>query len=314
MWYVEGGSVARGPHRGDTIVEMIGQSAINPGTRVAKVGWKEWTALADVPVFKGFLAGRGAAVGSAVNASLVPPAYAGFWIRLGAFALDYFIVVILFALAALLAYGTVLVIAGSARAATEPMLTLSGLLSVASLCLGTFYYVYFPRSPWQATPSACFRPNQTCANNGNGARRSDCDGVAASCDRPKLFTTQWDARAPIVRTIESARNGNSPICHNPRIIIALIQVEVFLRLSEGHSDDGRQATKALSAICCRGCAVAHRCASLQVFAGSLNCGDATFLARALRYPFRRFARCADWRHDLRGAGGGASAVGCGTDN
>jgi uncharacterized RDD family membrane protein YckC len=152
MWYVQGETAALGPYRGDAIAEMIGRSVIGPRTQVAKVGWREWTALADVAVFKSFLVDEGATPESALNAPLAQVRYAGFWIRLGAFALDYLIVLILFALAALLACGTVFVIAGSARAATEPMLTLAGLLSAASFCFGLFYYVYFPRSPWQATP------------------------------------------------------------------------------------------------------------------------------------------------------------------
>jgi uncharacterized RDD family membrane protein YckC len=151
MWYVQSQTVAVGPYRGDTIVEMIGQGTVTSRTQVAKVGWKEWSPLADVPVFKGLI-GPGAPIGTAMNATLVQVAYAGFWIRFGAFAIDYLIVLVLFALAAVLAYGTVFLIAGSVRAATEPMLTLSGLLSAASFCLGLFYYVYFPRSEWQATP------------------------------------------------------------------------------------------------------------------------------------------------------------------
>jgi uncharacterized RDD family membrane protein YckC len=152
MWYVQSEHAGLGPHRGDTVVEMMGKGAVTPRTQVAKVGWKEWTALADVPVFKGFLVDRGPAVGSAATAISAQVAYAGFWIRVGAFVLDYIAVLVLVALAALVAYGTVFLIAGSVRAATEPMLTLSGLLSAAGFCLSLFYYVYFPRSAWQATP------------------------------------------------------------------------------------------------------------------------------------------------------------------
>ena len=150
MWYVQS-QTAVGPYRGDTIVEMIGQGAITSRTQVAKVGWKEWSRLAEVPVFKG-LVGAGAPAGTIINATQAQVTYAGFWIRLGAFALDYLIVLVLFVLAAVLAYGTIFLIAGSVRAATEPMLTLSGLLSAATFCFGVFYYVYFPRSEWQATP------------------------------------------------------------------------------------------------------------------------------------------------------------------
>jgi uncharacterized RDD family membrane protein YckC len=120
---------------------------INRSTRVAKVGWKEWAPLADVPVFKGVLAGRRAAAEAVAKV-----AYAGFWIRLGAFTLDYIIFIVVFMLAALAAFAAMFLIAGSMAAAIERMRTLNVLLAVVGSSLGFFYYVYFQRSPWQATP------------------------------------------------------------------------------------------------------------------------------------------------------------------
>src|SRR5258708_35233590 len=147
MWYVQTETAALGPYRGDAIGQMIGQNSITRSTRVAKVGREEWAALGGVPVFKGFLAERGAAAEGVAKV-----AYAGFWIRLGAFALDYIILIVVFVLAALAAFATVFLIAGSMAAAIEPIRNLNGLLSLAAFSLGYFYYVYFGRSPWQATP------------------------------------------------------------------------------------------------------------------------------------------------------------------
>jgi uncharacterized RDD family membrane protein YckC len=43
-------------------------------------------------------------------------------------------------------------IAGSSRAALEQLQSIRVLLDFSGLSLGFFYYVYFMRSPWQATP------------------------------------------------------------------------------------------------------------------------------------------------------------------
>ena len=70
-------------------------------TQVAKVGWKEWVALGDVPAFKQFFV-DGAAAGK--GARKAP--YAGFWIRLAAYILDYVILTVV-CLSALLIAGEI---------------------------------------------------------------------------------------------------------------------------------------------------------------------------------------------------------------
>src|ERR1700753_3642993 len=82
MWYVQGKVAALGPHRGDAIKQMIEQGSVSRRTQVAKVGWKEWGALGDVPAFKRFFAD-----GEAASEGVRKTPYAGFWIRLAAYSL-----------------------------------------------------------------------------------------------------------------------------------------------------------------------------------------------------------------------------------
>jgi hypothetical protein len=70
MWYVQRSGAALGPHRGDALARMIGRSLLDRSTLVAKVGWKDWAALGDVPVFKGFLAGRAAGLDGVAKEAL----------------------------------------------------------------------------------------------------------------------------------------------------------------------------------------------------------------------------------------------------
>jgi uncharacterized RDD family membrane protein YckC len=147
MWYVQGEVAALGPHRGDAVKQMIEQGSISRGTQVAKVGWKEWVALGDVPAFKRFFV-DGAAAGK--GARKAP--YAGFWIRLAAYILDYVILTVVCLSALLIAGGVAFLITRSADATIESIQTHEVLLFLGTNLLGLFYYVYLVRGPWQATP------------------------------------------------------------------------------------------------------------------------------------------------------------------
>jgi uncharacterized RDD family membrane protein YckC len=142
MWYVQGEVAALGPHRGEALKQMIEHGSINRSTRVAKVGSKEWIALGEVPAFKGFLAAEAAG----------KPAYAGFWIRLAAYLLDYTILTVVSVAALLIAGGAAFLITRSTDATIESLQTHEVVLFLGTTLLGFFYYVYFVRGPWQATP------------------------------------------------------------------------------------------------------------------------------------------------------------------
>jgi uncharacterized RDD family membrane protein YckC len=147
MWYVQGEVAALGPHRGEALKQMIEQGSINRSTQVAKVGWKEWVALGDVPAFKRFFVECEAAAEGARKA-----AYAGFWIRLAAYILDYVILTLVCLSALLIAGGVAFLIIRSADATIESIQTHKVPLYLGTNLLGLFYYVYFMRGPWQATP------------------------------------------------------------------------------------------------------------------------------------------------------------------
>jgi uncharacterized RDD family membrane protein YckC len=152
MWYVQGAGAALGPYHGDTIVDMIGHGSVNRSTPVAKLGWTMWAALGDVPVFKGFLAVRGVGADSATPKGVAKVTYAGFWLRLGAYVLDYIILVVVSLLAIAVAGGVFFLFAGSLAAASQHIDTFTGLVQFAAYLLGLLYNVYFMSSPWQATP------------------------------------------------------------------------------------------------------------------------------------------------------------------
>jgi uncharacterized RDD family membrane protein YckC len=152
MWYVQGETTALGPYCGDAIVDMIGQGSVSRSTHVAKVGSTAWSVLGDVPAFKGFLAARGVCVESFPPKGVTKPTYAGFWIRLGAYVLDYVILTVVLLLAIAVAGGVFFVFVGSLHAAAQRIETFKVLVEFAGYVFGFFYYVYFMRSPWQATP------------------------------------------------------------------------------------------------------------------------------------------------------------------
>jgi uncharacterized RDD family membrane protein YckC len=78
--------------------------------------------------------------------------YAGFWIRLAAYLLDYTILTVVSVAALLIAGGAAFLITRSTDATIESLQTHEVVLFLGTTLLGFFYYVYFVRGPWQATP------------------------------------------------------------------------------------------------------------------------------------------------------------------
>jgi uncharacterized RDD family membrane protein YckC len=84
--------------------------------------------------------------------ALVRPAYAGFWLRAWAFAIDTFILSFFFALIAS-AYPTQLIIfpdQNTQSLLAFPRVTLQGFILLFVIMWA--YYVFFETSSWQATP------------------------------------------------------------------------------------------------------------------------------------------------------------------
>jgi uncharacterized RDD family membrane protein YckC len=144
LWYVLGDDArVLGPCDGRAVIAMIEAGSIGPASLVAKVGATAWGSLADTPAFALYLRDSGRA---AVK-------YAGFWIRLGAYLIDFVILNILAGVAGAI-IGVVLVLSGNidadAGSGADPVTR--ALPAVVGLGLGLLYYIFFPSGAWQATP------------------------------------------------------------------------------------------------------------------------------------------------------------------
>src|SRR5262249_54106252 len=95
LWYLQGETEALGPYKGHAIKAMIDAGSVGAGSLVAKVGASHWSAVADVPAFAVYLPGGEGA----------PLKYAGFWMRLLAFVIDWLLLnIIAFAAAAIIGF------------------------------------------------------------------------------------------------------------------------------------------------------------------------------------------------------------------
>jgi uncharacterized RDD family membrane protein YckC len=144
LWYVLGDDArVLGPCDGRGVVAMIEAGSIGAASLVAKVGAPAWGSLTDIPAFAPYLRDSGRA---AVR-------YAGFWIRLGAYLIDFVILNILAGVAGLI-IGVVVVLSGNIDvddgSGTDPITR--ALPAVVGLGVVLLYYIFFPSGAWQATP------------------------------------------------------------------------------------------------------------------------------------------------------------------
>jgi uncharacterized RDD family membrane protein YckC len=141
MWYLQGDSEAQGPYRGHDIKAMIEAGSVDADSLVAKVGASQWTAVGDIPAFAAYVAGVRR-----------PVQYAGFWIRLVAYVID-FILVYAMAFIGGLIVGFIIGIAASGTSNDQGVKELAQAAgALVGLAVGLFYFIYFPSGSWQATP------------------------------------------------------------------------------------------------------------------------------------------------------------------
>ena len=159
-FYVRGESEAYGPYDGRAIKDMIEQGRLLPNTGIARVGATEWTEIKDHPYFGALRRGGSAPVaaeavrlpgapGSYPESVHPPVRYAGFWIRLGAYLLDFVFIYIGIAVIFLVAGGAI----GFNTQDDDARSILAG--GVGFIALNAFvilYNVLFLRGTWQATP------------------------------------------------------------------------------------------------------------------------------------------------------------------
>ena len=150
--YKDGGTI--GPITGLKVKEMIEAGAIIPNTNINIVGEPNWIHIENIPAFAAYFASAPAAPATAPSrrAGIDAAApFAGFWIRLGAYLIDYICIFVLCFLAGLL-------IAGFAALSVGPdnmkifLETHQTAINIVSLAIGIAYNVYFISGKWQATP------------------------------------------------------------------------------------------------------------------------------------------------------------------
>lgn len=160
-WYVRTENETLGPYEGWRIKEMIESRQVGRQTLIARVGAAEWSAIKDIPVFDTLVrADKGSSARQPVMPSPSPMAdvggvrYAGFWIRVGAYLIDYIIVnviVVVISGAVGLLIGLVVGLSHQDDQSTIGSLA-GGIGAVIALAVIIFYYVRFNSGPWQATP------------------------------------------------------------------------------------------------------------------------------------------------------------------
>ncbi|QGM44951.1 RDD family protein [Methylocystis heyeri] len=157
LYYLHDGVGIIGPITGAKLKEMIESGAVARGSNVNLVGAPGWTPL-DQTGFIAFLKGDGPE-NRAAPISSVPlsgarssaPRYAGFWIRLGAYAIDYALTVLLVGLAGAIFAIVSVSFFGADR--TEAFLNENSLVvDLIGTVIALGYCGYFCGGPWQATP------------------------------------------------------------------------------------------------------------------------------------------------------------------
>jgi uncharacterized RDD family membrane protein YckC len=156
LFYLHDGSGIIGPIKGSKLKEMIENGVVARISNVNLVGAPDWvpientgfaasfTTLAEAASSVPFAGAKAREVRSDVK-------FAGFWIRLGAYAIDYALTVLLVGLAGALFAVVAVSIFGSAE--SEAFLNNNTLaVNIIGTAIALAYYAYFSAGPWQATP------------------------------------------------------------------------------------------------------------------------------------------------------------------
>ncbi len=152
IYYLHDGVGVIGPITGAKLKEMVENGAVFRSANVSLVGAPNWTPIEQTG-FSAFFKGV-AEVAASVPSSGArrrEPRFAGFWIRLGAYAIDYALTVALVGVAGVFFAIISVSLFGSAR--TEAFLDdNSSIVNIIGAVIALTYYAYFSAGPWQATP------------------------------------------------------------------------------------------------------------------------------------------------------------------
>ena len=159
LYYLHDGVGVIGPIKGSKLKEMIANGAVGRGSSVNLLGAPDWAPVAQFAPFSGFFkAGDvgpefspGRPVAARGAEKLGAEKFASFWIRLGAYIIDYVLTLGLVGLAAVIFAIFAVTILG--QEPTEAWLdSHSTALNIVGTVIALSYYAYFSAGPWQATP------------------------------------------------------------------------------------------------------------------------------------------------------------------
>jgi len=157
LYYLHDGSGVLGPLKGFKLKEMIENDAVSRASHINSAGAPDWVPILQFAPFSSFFrdAEAGAPGRSPHAAPASKQAYASFWIRLGAYLIDYALTIGLVAVfGALFAIGAVLLVGAEQ---TEGLLTAHPTaINFIGTIIALTYYAYFAAGPWQATPGKRF--------------------------------------------------------------------------------------------------------------------------------------------------------------
>ncbi len=160
-WYVRSENETLGPYEGWRVKELIESGQVGRQTLIARVGAAEWSAVKDIPVFDTIARADTAPVSRRPVSRAPSPAadlggvrYAGFWIRVGAYIIDYIIINVIVVVISGVVGLLIGLIAGLSHQSDQSALPAlaGGIGAVIGIAIVIVYYVKFNSGPWQATP------------------------------------------------------------------------------------------------------------------------------------------------------------------
>ncbi len=156
LFYLHDGSGIIGPIKGSKLKEMIENGVVARMSNVNLVGAPDWVPIEKTGFAASFRTGADPAAsvpfaGARAREVTSDVKFAGFWIRLGAYAIDYVLTVLLVGVAGALFAVVGVSIFGSAE--SEAFLNNNTLaVNIIGTAIALAYYAYFSAGPWQATP------------------------------------------------------------------------------------------------------------------------------------------------------------------
>ncbi len=160
LYHLHDGVGVIGPIKGSKLREMIESGAVKRESNANLVGEPDWVPIMQFSPFSGYFGSEAVSAASAALPDTRAPReaaareqgkFASFWIRLGAYVIDYVMTLGLVGIAAVIF--AVVSVSVFGQAPTEEWLDdHRTVLNIVGTVIALTYYAYFTAGPWQATP------------------------------------------------------------------------------------------------------------------------------------------------------------------